>query len=252
MIKTAITRLVSILFVLQISTLNAASLEDLSLLTENYPPYNYVDSTGEVDGVSVRMLIEAFAQLGLTLDKSRIKIQPWPRAYRSTLNGKNTLLFATNRTAQREELFQWAGPINNVKTVLLARVDRNIVINDSQSLKKYVIGGIRDDVAMQLVAKELAGEGTLLTSPYIKSLMGMLSLGRIDLWGISESAASEMLSESGFNPSDFESVYTLEQSHAYFAFSNNTPASIVAQLQLGIDKVKQCAACLNRVFTTAQ
>jgi len=252
LIKAAISRLVSIFIVLQVSALNAASLEDISILTEDYPPYTYVDSTGEVEGMSVRMLEESYAQIDETLDKSRIKVQPWARAYRSALNGKNTLLFSTNRTAQREKLFQWAGPISNAKTVLLARVDRHIKIDGPQSLRQYVIGGIRDDVAMQLVAKELAGEGTLLSSPYNRSLLRMLSLGRIDLWAYSERAAKQLLSKNGFNPADYESVYTLQNSNIYFAFSKNTPSHLVTKLQLGIDRVKQCDQCLKRVFNEAQ
>jgi len=236
------------MLVIQASLLSAQGLGDIKILTEDYPPYNYISSTGELDGVAVRMLAEAYAQLNLSLDKSTVSVQPWPRAYRSALNGSNMLLFSTNRTAQREHLFQWAGPITNVKTVLIAKVERNIEIEEAQDLKDYVIGGIRDDVAMQLVSEELAGEGTLLTSPYKKSLMGMLSLGRIDLWAYSERAAQRLLLESGFDPRDYESVYTLKHSQAYFAFSKNTPANIVARLQLGIDRVKDCQACLSRIF----
>ena len=247
-LKTVIYTFMSLLWLFSAPLTMAASLQDLELLTEEYPPYNYINHNGEADGVSVRMLKEAYGQLGLVLDTSKIKTQPWPRAYRAAMTAENIMLFSTNRTEKREHLFQWAGPITAVKNVLLARKDHYIEIQNEHDIKKYLVGGIRDDVALQLVRNIVYDQGNLLTTPYAKSLVGMLALGRIDLWAYSEYTAKLLLSDHGFDPNDYEVVYTLNKSHAYYALSLDVPIETVAQLQRGIDKVRACSVCLERVF----
>ncbi|EPJ53285.1 MAG: hypothetical protein OFPI_11160 [Osedax symbiont Rs2] len=216
----------------------ANNLDEVSLLTEGYPPYNYQGENGELQGIAVELLVAAYKHSNIDFDKSTIKLQPWPRAYRSVLQGTNTMLFSMTRTLSREKLFKWAGPISKTRVVLLAKKTSHVVISTPDDLTQYIIGGIRNDIGLLLVRELVADSGQLLTSPYASSLANMLNLGRIDLWAYEENVAAHFLRREGLDPSDFEAVYTLSEAQLYYAFSINTEQNIVDGLQSILDQFR--------------
>ncbi|PMJ90595.1 hypothetical protein BCU12_11810 [Vibrio sp. 10N.261.55.A7] len=63
------------------------------------------------------------------------------------------MLFVWLRTEHRENLFNWVGPITDIKVIVLARKRDNIIINDSVEMHRYKIGVIRDDIGEQSLLK---------------------------------------------------------------------------------------------------
>ena len=218
---------------------NAAALEDITILTEEYPPYNYLDEKGYLKGIAVDVVMKADAQAGLTLDTAAIKTQPWPRPYRQVQRTTNTMLFSTTRNLQREPLFKWAGPISKTKISLIAKKSRNIVIKEAQQLEQYKIGGILEDIGLQLVKSLLSDKSKIVSVPTTPSLTGMLYLDRIDLWAYEENAAKLFLKRHGFDTDHYESVYTLSEAELFYAFSLKTDQKIIDRLQLAIDAVRE-------------
>jgi polar amino acid transport system substrate-binding protein len=82
----------------------ALSLAQLEYLTEDYPPYNYLQE-GRLVGPSVEIVEAATLLAGSPVTRAQIKVQPWSRAYRDALRGPNRVLFATTRTRDRESQF---------------------------------------------------------------------------------------------------------------------------------------------------
>jgi ABC-type amino acid transport substrate-binding protein len=221
-----------------LSYVNAASLEDITILTEEYPPYNYLDEKGYLKGIAVDLLVKAYAKAGTALNTGDIKMQPWPRSYRQLQRTNNTMLFSTTRNTQREPLFKWAGPISKTKISLIAKKSRNIVINEPKDMEQYKVGGILEDIGLQLVTSLLSNKKNIVAVPTTPSLTGMLNLDRIDLWAYEENAAKLFLKRHGFDTSLYESVYTLSEAELFYAFSLKTEQKIVDLLQHAIDEVR--------------
>lgn len=79
------------------------------------------------------------------------------------------VLFSTTRTTHRENLFNWVGPIADIKVVVLARKSSQIKVNDPIELGNYPIGVIRDDIGEQQllqlgVPRESMVEGSTVSS----------------------------------------------------------------------------------------
>jgi len=109
------------------------------------------------------------------LTQKDIKIYPWIRGYILTCQNQNTVLFATARTPEREELFKWVGPIvKDKKSVIISKKSKNIKTNTIKDLKKYRIGTIKEDVAGQLLRKE-GLEESIIPSVDIKINLTRLS-----------------------------------------------------------------------------
>ncbi|MGB1238689.1 MAG: substrate-binding periplasmic protein [Pseudomonadales bacterium] len=237
--RTLISSLTLLLYSLLATYTAAQTLQDTLVLTEEYPPYNYLDEQGNLQGIAVDLLERAYRQGGVSFDRTHIRVQPWPRSYRQVQKGSNVMLFSMTRTPAREALFQWAGPISKTKVVLLAKRGRGIKIDTVDDLSGYVIGGIHNDIGVILVHELLNYKAEVLTTPHASSLAKMLHLKRIDLWAYEENAAKLFIQRSGFDPENYEAVYTLSESELYYAFSLNTPASTVEQLQRALDSLKQ-------------
>ncbi len=105
----------------------------------------------KLQGISIDLLEKAWEKMGLNLSSNVIKLLPWTEGYQRTLDEKNTVLFSTARLPQREQLFKWAGPIGPIRNVLLARKDKNISIATTEDLKKFRIGAINEDSAVQML-----------------------------------------------------------------------------------------------------
>ena len=70
------------------------------LLALQYPPYAYQTSgNGEVQGVAVEVIREAFARMGHTLT---IQIMPWPRVLQKVKDGEVDGFFTTYHVPDRE------------------------------------------------------------------------------------------------------------------------------------------------------
>jgi polar amino acid transport system substrate-binding protein len=215
----------------------AVSAKDLTYITEQFPPYNYQEAD-KLKGISVDLLEKVWERLGANLNSSVISLLPWTEGYQRTLNENNTVIFSTVRLPEREKLFKWVGPVASGRIVLLARADKNISITAPEDLKKYRIGGIRDDVAVQmLIDKGLKKEDIVLETTS-KPIIEMLKNGSIDAWAYNDITGFWLLQQAGTNGSDYKVIYILGPADAYLAFNKGTPDSIVKSFQRAIDYVK--------------
>ncbi|ELP5727161.1 ABC transporter substrate-binding protein [Vibrio vulnificus] len=234
----ALCGLLAFTFSVSAATPPVTSLQQLTFFSESYPPANYLENKMP-RGYSVDVLRQAASIVGTNIKDEQIVIQPWPRSYRATLTHDDAALFSTTRTEHREHLFQWAGPIADIKAVVMARVDSDIVINDPIDMANYRIGVIRDDVGEQMLLELGVPREAMQEANYVTQLAEQLMKKRIDLLAYDESAALWFTSQAGLDPKLFKTVYILKEGELYFAFNKNVPKKLVDQLQKGIDALKK-------------
>lgn len=215
----------------------AFSAGDLTYITEQFPPYNYqVD--GKLQGISVDLLEKAWERMGADLNRSVIQLLPWKEGYQETLDKNNTVLFSTARLPQREQLFKWAGPIGPIRNVLLAKKDKNISVTAPEDLKKYRIGAINDDSAVQMLQDIGMKKEDLVLETTSRPIIEMLQNGSIDAWAYGDVAGIWLIRESGANSSDFKVAYEFGQTDYYYAFNKEVPDSWVQSFQEAIDYIR--------------
>ncbi len=101
-----------ILFILLICALIThapafAEDESLTIITENWPPYNYAEN-GEVKGFSTEIVQSILKDLKLSFE---IQILPGARGEKLLAEGSRVMNFSLFRTAARENHYKWIGPI---------------------------------------------------------------------------------------------------------------------------------------------
>ena len=211
-----------------LSLFSSLYAEVYTVYTENLPPYNFLRE-GKVQGRTTELLHKMLKQNGDTI-QGKIHMGPWAKGYHAVLNTKNTILYSTAKTKDRESLFKWIGPIDTVSIGLVAKKSRHIVIKDSASLRHYKIAAPYETAAERLLldlglhAEEL----DQFTDIYVQ--IRKLQEERIDAVAYGEEAIHALLLEEGLDPYEYESVYVLKKSELYFAFNKDTPDSQINAL----------------------
>ena len=198
--------------------------EELTILTENLPPLNYVEE-GFLVGPSVEIVREIQKRVK---SAEPIQVYPWARAYKMALEEENVILFGMTYTEVRKDKFKWVGPLATKRDILVAKKGSGIQINRLEDAKKVKrIGTLRDDTREQL----LKSHGfTNLESVSDEQLNAKkLALGRIDLWAYKIPGLRTVCDLAGVDHTEFEEVFHLREVELMIAFSIKTSDAIVRQ-----------------------
>lgn len=219
---------------------HSQSVDDLTFITEDYPPFNF-ERDGKRQGIAVDLLVEMLAQAGSKKTRADIKVWPWARGYETAQKEKNTVLFSTTRTDAREHLFKWVGPIMPSRIVLVARKNAGIRLASAADVNKrnLKVGVVREDIGGQLLARSGVDKDRMVLANSGLSVAKMLQANRIDLWAYGAPVIMWNLKELGYPTNDYEEVLTLTESqHYYFAVNKNTDDAVVVRLQAALEQVK--------------
>jgi polar amino acid transport system substrate-binding protein len=154
-----------------------STAQTLTLTTENAPPFNYFKEDNKtITGIGTDIVGEALKRANVS---ANTVVYPWQRAYSMAVDGKNTCVFSTTRTAEREPLFKWVGPLIKNTWVLYGKADTSIVIAKLEDAKSLIIGGYNGD-ALSIYFKERGYkvDDALNDTQNLQKLQA----GRIDVW----------------------------------------------------------------------
>lgn len=209
----------------------------LHIMTESYPPYNYVDA-GALKGPCAEVVFEIQKRLGLPL---KVDVQPWTLAYKQTIESihpgqEPTALFSMSKTKDREPFFKWVGPLVTYNVALFALKLRAIRIHNLADKAKYRVGGSLKTPAAGILKAHHFPHVDLAAQPLLNPKK--LKAGQIDLWISGELAAYFKAREAGVDPTEIEPVYSCGEETLYIAFSRSTDKAVVAQWQQTLDAIR--------------
>jgi polar amino acid transport system substrate-binding protein len=195
---------------------------ELTILTENLPPLNYVDN-GTLVGPSVEIVKEIQKRVG---SQEQIQVYPWARAYKMALEEENVILFGMTYTKVRKDKFKWVGPLATKRDILVAKKGSGIKIKDLADAKKAKrIGTLRDDTRGRLLERNGFNNLEPVSDEQLNAKK--LALGRIDLWAYKIPGLRTVCDLAGVDYTEFEEVYHLREIDLMIAFSKKTSDSIV-------------------------
>ena len=203
-------------------SVQVALSQELTILTENMPPLNYVEN-GVLVGPSVEIVREIQRRVG---SDEPIQVYPWARAYKMSVEQENVVLFGMTHTEARHDQFKWIGPLATKRDILVARKSSGIKIDSLEDAKKVKsIGTLRDDTRERLL--ESLGFTNLEPVSDEQLNAKKLVLGRIDLWTYKIPGLRTVCELAGVDYNEVEEVYHLREITLDIAFSKKTSDSIV-------------------------
>ncbi len=195
---------------------------ELTILTENLPPLNYLKD-GKLVGPSVEIVKEIQRRVG---SNDEIQVYPWARAYKKVQEEDNVVLFGMTHTEDRHGKFKWIGPLASKRDILVARKESGIKIDTLEDAKKVKrIGTLREDTRERFLKEH--GFTNLESVSDEQKNARKLVLGRIDLWAYKKPGLKTVCELAGVDYDEVEEVYSLREIDVSIAFSKKTPDSIV-------------------------
>ena len=211
---------------------------ELTIVTEELPPLNYA-SHGVATGYSTEVLEAVLREANI---KSTVNILPWARAYYLATTQPNTLIFSTTRTAERENFFEWIGPISSRQIYLYKLKSRkDIEVKTVADSVQYKIGLIREMASGNAFLKNnTVPDNVIDYAPTAESNVKKLLIGRVDLIISQDWSAAYQMKKENRDPNELEQVLLLEdKSSYYFALNKQSDPLLVQKIRKAFDKVKQ-------------
>lgn len=209
--------------------------EQLTYLTEDYPPSNYLED-GKLKGYATDLLRALWKRMGVP--EQPIEVTNWARAFNRTETTPDTVLFATTRNAEREARFQWVGPIYQNKYVLVGRSGRVFDVTTTADAGKYRVGVIREDVGHKLMLEAGLADGKLEKVADFRQLVKMLAADRVDLLCVSATLIPEFTHWGNFKPGDLQRVQLVKEVALYYAVNKDTDPALVKRMQAALSALE--------------
>lgn len=220
------------------STWAADKNHKVQLLTENFPPYN-MEKQGKnfgrddsIEGIATDIIREMFHRADI--EYSLTLRFPWERVYQQLLDKADVGVFVISRSAEREELFKWVGPIGPDDWVFLARGDSSIIVQSLDDVRQYKVGSYRGDVISDYLEKNSIESTTSLRD---QENALKLANGQIDLWATGDPAGRYLAALEGIN--NLKTVFRFNQANLYLALNKNTDDAVVNKLQQALDTMRE-------------
>ena len=206
-----------------------ASAQKLQIYCEDDKPLQFKTPDGNLTGLTVEVVQEIQKRVGNT---DPIQMLPWARGLKYLNEEPNTVLFSMARTAERNDLYQWVGPISETVMGLYAKADSTIQIKTLDDAKKVrAIGVYRDDLRDQYLTRE--GFTNLDRTTEAVQSYKKLMLGRIDLFA---SSANEVAENRYIN---VKLVFPLLKAQVFIAVNHETDSAIVTRWDEALEAMKK-------------
>lgn len=214
----------------------------LRIITENYPPYNFVDKNNNITGQSTEIVQAILEKTGT---RANIEVMPLSEGLALAEKGPEVVIYSLNRTPQREELFKWVGPIGYYEQAFYAKKGSATAalvtfsyrqLEDAKKVDK--IGVYKGDAGAQFLASQgfTNLDESLTDAEALKKLMD----GEVQLWLGNKDGLAITAAQAGVNPDDLVMMPNVViRADLYIAFSKDVPDSTVKAWQSALDALKQ-------------
>ena len=204
------------------------------LMTEEYPPVTFMKE-GKPAGFVTEMVREIASRLNLP---DNIRLTSWKNAYNMALLYPNVILFSTERTAEREALFRWVGPVGKNNVIFYAKKGSGIVINSLEDAKQMeAIATTTDWFTEQYLQQQ--GFTNLISSGSPEENVRQLMNGEANLSIFTDLTVSEIVHHAGYSMEDLEPLFTVTQTYFYIAISKDTSEEVYQEWVAALNTLKQ-------------
>lgn len=211
-----------------------ADMQNINLLTEEYPPISFLGKDGRPAGLAVEVVDEIQRRLGT---QKTIQIKPWARAYREANLVGNTILFSVAHTEMRQPLFQWVGPIFRMTGSFYTRKHSEITFHNLDDLHRLDrIGTVRDSFEDQLLKQK--GFSNLEPSVSQARNLKKLISGRVDVVAATNLTIAQFSKIAGVPMSDIKANFNFIEVDNYIVFSKDIAPNIVECWSNTFDDIK--------------
>ncbi|MBE0380170.1 MULTISPECIES: substrate-binding periplasmic protein [Pseudoalteromonas] len=155
-------------WILLLALVSLQSVAKLNIVTEHFPPAQYLDENNQIVGVIADKVNAVLANSALDYTMS---VESWSTAFNMALRDTHTCIYSVTRSKARESEFIWIAKLAELNTYLYALHSKKITITSLEQAKQYRIAVLKDNYSHQYLLSQGFEEG--------KNLMLMNSFDNI-------------------------------------------------------------------------
>lgn len=231
----------TLIFIAVAGVATAQTLNDLTWMTEEYPPYNFTEND-QLKGIAVDVLLEVWKRVGINKTAKDIKVYPWARGVSLMEKTNGCCLFSTTMTPHRKKVlgYQFFSPIPGKEESgnhIIALKSDHIKISSEDDLKKYRIGVVLGDVGEDLVVEAKIPTDKIDTCNSGEQLVKKMDKKRFDVMSYEFQTTQALMKDNNMDPAMYEIVYTFPPLQMGYAFNKNMDSALIKELQKTLDAV---------------
>ena len=213
------------------------AIPEQKIYMEDWPPFQYKDENNKIQGFAVDLLDLMLKDLNSNNSRNDFKLAPWARIV-FELKNANTIVLSMIKTPDRENRYQWVGPIYSIDNYVIVKKDSLLEKESFIEGNDITAASIIGDASLHYLSELKIKPDNINLVPNKMSPLLMLNNKRVDVivdnWFNFEDVAKNV----GLNLSDFKKLIDLGGDKTYFAVSKSTDPSITLALQNSLDKIK--------------
>lgn len=244
--------IVLVMSIFSVTMVNTYAVKKITIYSEEYPPYNYSLEDDKVKkGYAMDLLAAVLKEINAPQTVDDVTILPWARGYKlSQAKGQQNMLFVMTKTPERLALYQWVGPIDTFKIVILAKKSANVGMLTKEELNNYSYTTIKNDIAHILLETNGVKAKNIELRNNFKLMLSAMDRGRADLMAYAIPPAWSQMRQNGGVPADYKVVYVMKTGDLYYAFNLAVDQETLDIYQAGLDKVKQDTLFMEGLYKT--
>jgi polar amino acid transport system substrate-binding protein len=197
-----------------------AILKNYIWLTEDYPPYNFHDSQGNLKGMSVDILELVYKELEIELKRDDILLIPWARLVRDLKISKKFAAFTMVYSKARSQQYTLI-PAPLPTTISIMVLEERLEELRKKPIEELSIAVVREDIG-QLALKDINSRQVLTTSH--QSMINMLYHNRVDAISFNEELIKYKYNDSASSKHNIRTLYILKDKlDSNFIFHKDAP-----------------------------
>lgn len=214
--------------------LNSNNIDDIRIVTEEYPPLQYINKNGDLDGYATNIINATIEELGIS---KKIELLDWDKAYKLALEEENIALFSVIKTNERENNFKWVGPIGTLKVGLYRNYFDSFEIDSLEEAKEYKISAVKN----YSYTEDLLSLGfeNIVECNSEKEALEKLMSREVDFFLTSNIIISELIEKENIPFYAIEKEFNVSIDQFYIAFSKNYPDVLIKKWENALKKEKK-------------
>ncbi len=205
----------------------------LTVVTENWKPYNY-EENGVAKGISTVVVEKILKHAKI---KYKLRVLPWARAYMMAQSKKDCLIYTIIRISPRETLFKWVRPLGKGGVTSLYRLKKNTSISFNTLEKAKIYSIVANMSSMDHLWLEFNNFPNIHMSVKPRHSIRMLFAKRVDLLPFNDAVIKDEFESAGYDLNKVTKIMPLFRTPPYFALSLFTSDYILLKLRDSYDEL---------------
>lgn len=215
---------------------------DTALYAVPNPPFSFRDK-GVIKGLSIDLLEASLATLRPRFAQEEIQLEALNKMYDEALKHPNSFLVTMVRLKDREQQFNWLGPIATVRLGLITKrtVDIPKGRNTMEILRPLKLATVKETSSEKLLFKEI-GENHGLNITRVSTPIQaykMLEYGRIDALIYTDVPFVYHLITEGQDVSQYRMAHVILNTDYYICVGKDVPKEQFNIMQTQINRLKE-------------